>query len=146
MNKQYTIIIIAIVAIIVGWVFLSGMSKSFIPTPTQEGTQNGAPSAQNGDGAQNQVPNVAVVSFNATGFSPESVAVKQGEKIIFVNLSDEPMWVASAFHPTHQLYPEFDSKGSVSLGGRYEFTFDKKGEWKYHNHMRPGLTGTVIVK
>ncbi|HEY4486237.1 MAG TPA: plastocyanin/azurin family copper-binding protein [Candidatus Paceibacterota bacterium] len=145
MKKEYTIIIIAVVVVVVGWVFLSGMG---LPLRTEQAIENEVPSVQNQNGGdmENGAPNIIVVSYNEMGFFPETVEVTQGETVVFVNLSNEPMWVASAIHPTHQLYPGFDSKGAVTLGERYEFAFDQKGTWKYHNHMRPGLTGTVIVK
>ena len=142
MNKQYSFIIIAVVVIIVGWIFLSGMG---LPMPVEKVPENTVP-AQNGDGMENGAPAITVVSYNETGFSPESTEVMLGETVVFVNLSDEALWVASAIHPTHQLYPAFDSKQSFGIGERYEFTFDQKGTWMYHNHMRPGLTGTIIVK
>lgn len=146
MNKQLTIIIIAVIVLVVGWVFLGGMG---LPAPSEKATENNVPgtsSVQNEDVAQNGAPNLVVVSYNKIGFSPESTEVSRGETVIFINLSDEPLWVASAIHPTHQLYPGFDSLRAFGVGERYEFTFDQKGEWKYHNHMRPGVTGTIIVK
>ena len=56
------------------------------------------------------------------------------------------MWVASAFHPTHEEFPEFDHKKSVGNGESYDFTFMKVGEWAYHNHVKPNAFGKVIVE
>jgi plastocyanin len=56
------------------------------------------------------------------------------------------MWVASASHPNHTVYPEFDEKTSVKKGSSYLFTFDKVGSWGYHNHTRASDFGKVIVK
>ncbi|MFB6076721.1 MAG: hypothetical protein ABEK12_01155 [Candidatus Nanohaloarchaea archaeon] len=33
-----------------------------------------------------------------------------------------------------------------STGTTYTFTFGKTGEWAYHNHVRSGDTGTVVVQ
>ncbi len=83
------------------------------------------------------------VTYTDRGFSPESVTVKVGAKVKFVNQSSEGMWVASAIHPTHQTYPEFDQ---LSTRSEYTFEFTKVGSWKYHNHVNPSKFGTVIVE
>lgn len=83
------------------------------------------------------------VMYTDSGFSPASMTVKLGAKVKFVNQSSGGMWVASAMHPTHQIYPEFDQK---STGTEYEFEFTKAGSWNYHDHMNPSRYGKVIVE
>ncbi|MFB6115769.1 MAG: hypothetical protein ABEK04_05815, partial [Candidatus Nanohalobium sp.] len=66
------------------------------------------------------------------------------------------MWVASNQHPIHSQYSgtsrsqhcgsSADAFDQCSTGNTYRFTFTKKGEWGYHNHVNPGHTGTVIVE
>jgi hypothetical protein len=66
------------------------------------------------------------------------------------------MWVASAQHPTHTVYPEktdadclgsaFDACEGVSPGNSWSFTFNEVGEWGYHNHLRANHWGRVIVE
>jgi plastocyanin len=79
------------------------------------------------------------------GFSPDYQVVTKGDKVIFKNIGKEGHWPASNIHPTHQIYPEFDPKKPVPLGQNWEFTFDKVGTWKYHDHLNPQLTGTITV-
>ena len=86
-----------------------------------------------------------VITYSDTGFAPQTVTVKKGATVTFINESSQSMWVASALHPTHQLLPGFDQLKSVSRGGSYEYTFDKVGTWKYHNHMAASDTGSVTV-
>lgn len=83
-----------------------------------------------------------VVEKTDAGFAPNSVTIKKGTAVKFVNKSAAPMWVASAPHPTHTDYPEFDQKAN---GDIFTFTFDKVGSWKYHNHSPFSSGGVVIV-
>lgn len=99
---------------------------------------------------------LTTVSYTDGGFSPQTLNIKMGDTIRFTNESSGGMWVASAIHPTHALYPEktasdclgstFDQCASVSNGESWEFTFNQKGEHKYHNHVRASKTGTIIVE
>ena len=85
------------------------------------------------------------VTASSEGFSPASVTVKKGEAVVFANESDAEVWVASAFHQTHDVYPEFDELEGMSKGESWSFTFDKVGAWKYHNHLNPTQFGEVVV-
>lgn len=86
-----------------------------------------------------------VVLYTSDGFSPSSSPIKKGETVVFKNESNQQMWVASASHPVHTLYPEFDQRGIAEKGGSYSFMFDKTGTWKYHDHMNPSRNGTIVV-
>jgi plastocyanin len=86
------------------------------------------------------------VTYSDTGFSPASLEVPTGSKVRFINSSNTNMWVASAMHPTHKELPGFDELKGDPKGTTYEYTFTKAGEWKYHDHLKPGLRGSVIVK
>ena len=88
----------------------------------------------------------SIVTYSSAGFSPNSLTVKVGTTVTFKNGGSEPMWIASAFHPIHRELPGFDQLKSVGNGGTYEYTFDKAGTWKYHNHLNPGHGGSVTVQ
>lgn len=94
-------------------------------------------------GEQSETRNV---SYNNSGFAPESIKIKKGETVKFTNQSDNLMWVASDPHPTHAILKEFDQKNTATKGESYEFRFEKSGTWRYHNHRNAGHTGTVIVE
>lgn len=76
------------------------------------------------------------------GFFPETVTIKKSTAVKFVNKSSTPMWIASAPHPIHTDYPEFNQKEN---GDTFIFTFDKVGSWKYHNHSPFSAGGVVVV-
>lgn len=85
------------------------------------------------------------VTYTDSGYTPSTITVKLGTKLTWVNQSSSGMWTASALHPTHMLLPGFDELKSVAKGGSYDYTFTKVGTWKYHNHVQPSDTGTVVV-
>lgn len=79
------------------------------------------------------------------GFEPKEITIQKGETVVFVNEAPEDRWPASNIHPTHEIYPEFDPKTKVAPGKSWQFTFDKAGTWKYHDHLIPTDSGTVTV-
>ncbi|MEK7107874.1 MAG: DoxX family membrane protein [Patescibacteria group bacterium] len=95
-----------------------------------------------------------VVTFTDTGYSPNTLIIKNGETVVFKNQSSRTMWPASAMHPTHREYPTtggclgstFDACKGVQPSDSWSFKFDFIGAWKYHDHLNPGNTGTIIVQ
>ncbi len=105
-----------------------------------------------------------MVEITTEGFSPNSLTVTSGTTVKFVNTdsNERQHWPASAMHPTHEVYPGsginkcsaakrgevqiFDSCDPLRLGESFSFTFNEKGEWKYHDHLRPSSTGTIVVE
>ncbi|MEK7090631.1 MAG: hypothetical protein AAB930_03530 [Patescibacteria group bacterium] len=78
-------------------------------------------------------------------FTPDPVKIKVGQTVTWKNTSDKFIWPASAIHPTHQIYPEFDPKKGVAPGEEWSFVFSKVGTWKYHDHLRTSVFGTINV-
>ena len=98
-----------------------------------------------------------VVRYTGSGFQPSQVTVSQGDTIRFVNESGNDMWVGVDEHPTHTNYdgsslnehcpdPDNTRFDQCETGDQYSFTFDKTGEFEYHNHVRPNDVGTVVVQ
>ncbi len=101
----------------------------------------------------------ALVTYAGNGFEPATVTVRKGETVRFVNQAASGMWVGSDNHPTHTQYdgtstkehctegaaPTFDTCRALEAGEFWEFTFDRVGEWGYHNHVRARDTGTIVV-
>lgn len=98
--------------------------------------------------------NIVVEYKEETGFEPRMVTITKGQTVTWKNLSQKPMWVASAMHPTHAVYPTtggclgstFDACKSFDNGESWSFKFDYSGEWKYHDHRDPTRFGTVAVQ
>lgn len=120
-----------------------------MPVPGEEGveemivTEEGKEPADKGDGAMMKT---IIVTVGADGkFTPDLVKIKKGETVKWKNKTDRFIWPASAIHPTHQIYPEFDARRGIAPSEEYSFTFDKAGIWKYHDHLKPSTFGTVEV-
>lgn len=102
----------------------------------------------------------STVTYSASGFSPATLTVKKGATVTFKNQSASQMWVASAIHPTHTVYPGsglekcgtaeaggiFDACRGLAAGGEYKFTFNETGSWAYHNHLQASHTGRINVE
>lgn len=101
------------------------------------------PSSTFAHGGTNDENNIIRMTKN--GFEPSELTVTQGDEVIFINNDDVAHWPASNFHPTHTLYPEFDSLKGVLPGESWKFKFEKVGTWRMHDHLFPHLTGTIVV-
>lgn len=86
------------------------------------------------------------VTMTQEGYYPRDFTILQNDTVVFKNTGNVSQWPASNIHPTHNIYPEFDPKKPISPGSSWRFTFKKAGKWRYHDHLLPAVTGTVIVK
>ncbi len=86
-----------------------------------------------------------VVELRDKGFFPEKLSIKKGETVTFINKRNKPFWPASNTHPQHGIYPEFDPKRPIEPNQIWNFTFDRVGKWRYHDHVAPYLSGVINV-
>lgn len=112
--------------------------------------------------ATKTVSTISEVTIKITnnGFVPKEIEITKGTKVTWVNESSNPSWPASAVHPTHRVYPGsgiekcgtseekniFDACRNLKPGEKWSFTFNKVGEWYYHDHSNPSFTGEITVK
>lgn len=106
-----------------------------------------------------QGPNTTIVNYTDSGFEPSSVEISQGETVAWIDLSSNPMWVGVNRHPSHTNYDDSSTRehcenrepasdsvfDQCSVGEVFSFTFEKEGDWGYHNHRAPGDEGSVMV-
>jgi plastocyanin len=151
--KTEFVVLVAVVLV------ASGCASNSTETP-DEGTDTPPEEPQDpGTSPSNTSENATVVTYSSSGFQPGTVTVQQGETVIWQSEASRPMWVASNQHPVHSQYAgsslgEHCSNGDqttaafdqCSTGERFSFTFEKTGEWSYHNHEYSPHTGTVIVE
>lgn len=144
MKKAWVISILVAVLLIAGC-----SSKQESTTP-----QAPSPSAESKPEAKS-----TTVEMSDTGFSPSQVTITRGSSVTFVSKGTSNYWPASAVHPTHQVYPGsdiqkcntpeqsniFDACRGLKQGESWSFTFNVAGNWKYHDHLNPGLRGGVEV-
>lgn len=153
---KYIVGIIIIGLMIVG-VSLAGRNKT--APDTQESTEKESVDSDTAEGeageaaentlaaeAMKKQAAVEIDYTDANAFTPDSVTIKAGDTVKFVNKSSSLMWVASNPHPFHTDYPGLDENEGVTNGGVYQFTFTKTGSWGYHNHKNPRMKGVVVVQ
>jgi len=116
-------------------------------TPDEEAVEN--------DSSESKTVRVV---YTDNGFEPSEVTINAGDTVKFVDESEaNDMWVATALHPTHTVYPGSDidkcdtaSPGELfdqcGTGESFELTFSEVGEWAYHNHVNADDFGKVIVE
>lgn len=86
------------------------------------------------------------ISISDQEFVPKKLNIKLGSEVIFKNDGLKDHWPASDIHPNHGIYPEFDPQRGLRTGESWSFKFDKAGEWKFHDHLNPSMTGVISVK
>ncbi|MBI2594782.1 MAG: cupredoxin domain-containing protein [Candidatus Colwellbacteria bacterium] len=155
-RNTYLVIGLVIILVILGFLLLQQRGGNEVLAPTGEEVSEstggtGTESSQEtgvstGASIETGTGEAAVVTYTDNGFSPATLTVKKGETVTFKNNSGKSFWPASAVHPTHTVYPEFDAKQGIAPGAAYSFTFSRTGSWKYHNHLNPSLTGTITVQ
>lgn len=138
-NKLLLAGLAVVVVVLAGVVFLGTKGNNTANPVTQNQETNTVPTA-----AQEQMTKTDV-AVTAQGFEPKTVTIKTGGKVVWTNNSGTAVTVNSALHPTHLLFP-FLNLGEFSNGSTIEAVFDKPGIYKYHNHLNPDQTGSVIVE
>ncbi|MBI3051716.1 hypothetical protein HYY74_04640 [Candidatus Woesearchaeota archaeon] len=149
--KQHLIVMLALLLA----VFVSGCTqKENAPQGTPVSPSSPPQAAQTQPAAPEQPKSAGnSVDMTASGFSPGTLTISAGEAVTFVNRDSKAHWPASAVHPAHAAYPEpggcigsrFDACRGLAQDETFQFTFTHKGSWKYHDHLNPGVTGTIVV-
>jgi len=130
----------------------SASQNQLISTPTQQASQptstpSSTPSATSSSPTPSSVMRAQEASIALTddGFSPQTLTIKAGTKVTWTNKSSGLGNVSSNPHPVHTDYPPLNL-GNFPVNGTLSLVFDKPGTYKYHNHLDPGLQGTIIVQ
>ena len=100
------------------------------------------------------------IEITRDGFNPSTSTISKGDTVNFINKQAIASWPASAVHPTHKVYPgsdinkcdtaeqsdTFDACRRLSQEETFSFTFNERGNWRYHDHLNPTTTGTITVQ
>lgn len=147
MLNRNLIIGLVVVALVLlgGWFYIQSQSTTKLQTTQEEVTPAQTPQPSPTPQAdQERVENT--VSIKSSGFSPKEIKIKAGEKVTWVNDDSEEHQVNSATHPSHTAYPPLNTVGFLKPGAKKSLEFPAKGTYKYHDHLNPSLTGTVVVE
>lgn len=146
MSRNYWIVAAVIVVLVVLGFVLTRPQQPVTITPkspaTTTSTKSAAPITATKGAAMTEE---TVVKVTADGFSPKKVTIKVGGTVTWVNEDTAVHTVKSAVHPTHQVYPPLNL-GNIQAGGKISLSFPTAGTYKYHDHLTPSLTGSVVVK
>lgn len=143
MSKNTTIVVIIAIALIIGIGALvatrpkatpSNSTTTTIATPSTSSTPTTTPATAS-----------TTVKFDGNGFSPAMATVKSGSQITFENDSNQTIQVESDPHPTHTDNPQLNI-GTIAPGASKSATLTTTGNWGYHDHLDPSLTGRVTVQ
>ncbi len=142
MSKKTRIVLGVLIVIMLGllaWVIATEDASEGEETTRSEREEQRQP-------VEDEAIETLEVVYTEDGFEPETITVSEGDTVTWENRSEVPMWVASDAHPAHTDYPEFDAGEGFAPGGSYSFTFDRTGNWGYHDHLSSFRTGTVVVE
>lgn len=137
MNNKLLLGAVALVVIAGAVILIGGKEQTPSTAPAQKSEQPAAASPTEAK--------TTTVTITSSGFEPQTVTIKVGEKVVWMNKSGGVANVNSAVHPTHQVFPPLNL-GQVADGSSLELIFDKAGTYKYHNHLDASQTGTVVVE
>lgn len=87
-----------------------------------------------------------LVTENYDGWQPKEISIHQGDTVKFTSTRGQPFWPASDLHPTHTIYPQFDPKQPIGPNDSWTFSFDRVGDWRFHDHLAPFYTGVIHVQ
>jgi len=112
------------------------------PTPTQAPMQPAAntPSATMPiKGAPTPAPVTAKVEIKDNVFSPQQLAIKPGDTVVWTNTGKSNHTVTGV-----GAVLLWDS-GNLAPGQQFKRTFDQPGVYQYHCSIHPGMSGAIIV-
>ena len=160
MNKKIAIVLIVIIVIVGSYVLFKG-PKAQAPTTETPSVSTQTENTNNNTNDTVVAPVTQnIVTYTNTGYTPNTLTIKLGETVTWENNSSVNMWPASAMHPSHIVYSgtsisehcpdtagtSFDACKGITPGDSWSFIFNKKGSWKYHDHLTPKYFGTVVVE
>ena len=90
-------------------------------------------------------PQTYIVELRDAGFFPTELTVRNGDTVIFKNVSRHAIWPASDPHPTHDDLSSFDPKKAIPPGDSWTYTFVIPGSWRYHDHLDVTSQGEIFV-
>ncbi|MCH8821428.1 cupredoxin domain-containing protein [Patescibacteria group bacterium] len=150
------VIIVVVIGAFAWFFFASNQTKTQDSAATTtkaepESTMTSSEDQNDNDltGQKNEIKEGSTVTYSDSGFSPQSVTVKSGENITWVNDSNSTVQVGSANHPTHTINQQMTGDEFVielAPGESETVQLTKTGNWGYHDHLKPSMTGSITVE
>jgi len=84
-------------------------------------------------------PKLAAVDIRNFAFTPKTLNVPAGTRVVWTNRDEEPHVVVSAGQ-------QFASSHALDTSDSYAVTFDRPGTYTYYCAIHPMMVGTIIVQ
>lgn len=92
---------------------------------------------------------MSTIIFTNDGVSPLCSIVQSGQKVIWENKSEKTIQVSSDPHPVHSDNSEISSGKFVlqlEPGKNTSVIMIRRGTFGFHDHIKPSLSGKIIIK
>lgn len=155
-KNLWAAVIILLVLAVGGYLAYRSYSSTLLtspaPTSSQQPMEDSGPTPASttggpaeGTASADESMSENVVSITSAGFDPKTITIKASETVYWMNKDTKMHNVSSAPHPTHTAYPALNLGDIISLKTA-RLAFPAKGTYKYHDHLFPNFTGTVVVQ
>src|SRR3989344_3332723 len=142
---QWVLVYVVIGLVVYGMVYYFVLAKKEGKNPNSPAQSTPPATTEESSSSAEAATPQEVILLTARGFSPASLTIKAGTKVIWVNQAGALATVDSNPHPAHTDYQPLNL-GNFKDKERLFLTFDKPGTYKYHNPLNSGQTGTIIVQ
>jgi plastocyanin len=89
----------------------------------------------------------ATVEITADGFRPQTIRIKKGESVTWVNKDSSAHHVVADPFPSGESLPSLNSDSPLAQDESYNSIFENTGSFTYHDQLNPAaLRGTIIVE
>jgi plastocyanin len=79
------------------------------------------------------------LSIDNFTFTPQTLTVKAGTTVTWINKDDIPHGIASANNA-------FKKSGALDTDDSYSFTFTTPGTYQYFCYLHPHMVGAIVVE
>jgi plastocyanin len=143
MKNKYnlTMVLAILVVILIAGYLLVGANTN----KQKSGTQTTNPTQNNQNAGQTKQLSQENITLSTSGFTPQTLTVKPGTRVVWTNKSGVTGTVNSDNHPTNLLFP-FLNLGRFNNDSSVTVMLTKSGKYTYHNELNPDQKGTIIVK
>lgn len=135
--------VVAEVAFVIVFYFRKNLPLPESLRETQQATQP-TPSLPKKD--ETTVTTSATVSITKDGFLPQTIRVKRGSQITWVNNDTTPHTIAFDTNSSYKALENFTTDEPLSPNETISFTFEQAGTFTYRQTETSAFKGTVIVE
>ena len=79
------------------------------------------------------------IEIKDSAFNPQTITVKSGEKITWINRDEEPHTIVS-------VEKQFKKSSALDTDQEFTITAGAPGTYTYYCSVHPKMTGTIVVK